>query len=89
MVTRINNTKIQHISCVIIDKNAAATLNQALDALVNFTDIVIYSNGSTDSTEDIALNYANVNLVQGEFIGFGPSKTRQLPMLKIIGYYLS
>ncbi|SMG62212.1 glycosyl transferase family protein [methanotrophic bacterial endosymbiont of Bathymodiolus sp.] len=72
----MNNTKIQHISCVIIAKNAVATLNQTLDALVNFTNIVIYSNGSTDSTEDIALNYANVNLVQGEFIGFGPSKNK-------------
>ena len=72
----MHNTKIQHISCVIIAKNAAATLGQTLDSLVNFTDIVIFNNGSTDNTEDIALNYPNVNLVQGEFIGFGPSKNK-------------
>jgi threonine synthase len=30
----MNNTKIQHISCVIIAKNAAATLSQTLDALI-------------------------------------------------------
>lgn len=72
----MNNKKIQHISCVIIAKNAAATLSQTLDSLSSFNDIVIYNNGSTDETETIATQYANVNLVQGEFIGFGPSKNK-------------
>ena len=72
----MNNNKIQRISCVIIAKNAAATLSQTLDSLSSFTDIVIYNNGSTDDTEIIAAQYTNVNLVHGEFIGFGPSKNK-------------
>lgn len=70
----MNKSKIQHISCVIIAKNAAATLTNTLDSLSEFSDVVIYSNGSTDATESIAAQYSNVNLVQGKFIGFGPSK---------------
>lgn len=72
----MNKSKIQHISCVIIAKNAAATLKNTLDALSCFTDIVIYDNGSTDHTAYIARSYPNVNLVQGEFIGFGPTKNK-------------
>ena len=72
----MHSSTIQHISCVIIAKNAAATLKNTLDSLSNFNDVVLYNNGSTDSTEDIALNYPNVNLIQGEFIGFGPSKNK-------------
>ncbi|WP_428357031.1 glycosyltransferase family 2 protein [Methyloprofundus sp.] len=72
----MDTSVIQNISCVIIAKNAATTLKNTLDSLNNFNDVVLYNNGSTDSTEDIALSYPNVNLVQGEFIGFGPSKNK-------------
>jgi len=72
----MNETKIQLISCVIIAKNAATTLANTLDSLACFTDIVLYNNGSSDNTEEIALSYPNVNLIQGEFIGFGPSKNK-------------
>lgn len=69
-------TKISHISCVIIAKNAEATLPKTLDALSSFEDVVIYSNNSTDATDAIAKKYTNVNLVNGEFIGFGPTKNK-------------
>lgn len=72
----MQSSTISHISCVIIAKNAVATLKNTLDSLSTFNDVVLYNNGSTDSTEDIALSYPNVNLVQGEFIGFGPSKNK-------------
>ncbi len=72
----MSDTKIRHISCVIIAKNAEATLINTLDSLKSFADIVLYNNDSTDKTEEIARNYANVNLVQGEFIGFGSSKNK-------------
>jgi len=78
----MNNPTIQNISCVIIAKNAAATLINTLDSLAHLDDIVIYSNGSTDKTEEIALSYPNVNLVQGEFIGFGPSKNKAASFAK-------
>lgn len=67
-------TKISHISCVMIVKNAEATLPMVLDALKAFNEVIVYSNGSTDKTEEIAASYDNVKLIKGEFLGFGPTK---------------
>jgi glycosyltransferase involved in cell wall biosynthesis len=69
-------TKIKNISCVIIAKNAESTLKATLESLKNFEDVVIYSNNSTDRTEDIARSYSNVNLIIGDFLGFGPTKNK-------------
>ncbi|MFA5215226.1 glycosyltransferase family 2 protein [Sulfuricurvum sp.] len=63
-----------NISVVIIVKNGASTLAQCLDSLDYFDDIVIYNNGSTDDTVAITSHYKNVNVVEGEFIGFGSTK---------------
>jgi len=68
--------KIQNISCVIIAKDAEATLNATLDSLQNFEDVVLYSNNSTDKTDEIATSYSNVNLIVGDFLGFGQTKNR-------------
>ncbi|ABB43865.1 Glycosyl transferase, family 2 [Sulfurimonas denitrificans DSM 1251] len=65
---------IENISCVIIVKNAASTLGSTLDSLADFRDVVLYDNGSTDETIEIAKKYKNVTLVIGEFLGFGPTK---------------
>lgn len=65
---------IKHISCVIIVKNAAPTIDATLASLTSFEDVVLYDNGSTDSTLEIAKSYANVTLIQGEFLGFGETK---------------
>lgn len=67
-------TKIAHISCVMIAKNAESTLPAVLDALQSFAEVVVYCNDSTDKTEEIAASYDNVNLIKGEFKGFGPTK---------------
>ncbi len=67
---------IKHISCVMIAKDAEATLKNVLDALSEFEDVVIYSNNSTDKTNDIARSYTNVNLIEGEFLGFGQTKNK-------------
>jgi glycosyltransferase involved in cell wall biosynthesis len=37
---------------------------------------VIYDNGSTDDTLTIIDRYPNVNLIQGDFSGFGPTKNK-------------
>jgi glycosyltransferase involved in cell wall biosynthesis len=68
--------KIPHISCVLIAKNAENTLKDVLDMLDSFEDVVVYSNNSTDNTDEIARSYKNVNLIQGEFLGFGPTKNK-------------
>ena len=65
---------ISHISCVLIVKNAAQTLEKTLDALHCFSDVVIYDNGSTDGSQTLARQYDNVNLVEGDFLGFGTTK---------------
>lgn len=70
----MTNDKIKNISCVIIVKDAEATIKKVLDSLLDFSDVVLYSNNSTDKTDSIAKKYENVNLVQGSFIGFGPTK---------------
>ena len=73
---------IKNISCVMIVKNAEHTLQNVLETLKEFEDIVVYSNGSTDRTDQIAQSFTNVNLVQGEFLGFGPTKNKAAEFAK-------
>lgn len=68
--------KINNISPVIIAKDAQRTIKETLDSLTAFSEVIIYLNDSTDKTKEIAQAYANVKLVDGEFIGFGPTKNR-------------
>jgi len=73
---------IENISCVIIAKDAASTIIPTLESLKSFSDVVVYDNGSTDTTLEIAKKYLNVNLVQGEFFGFGETKNRAASFAK-------
>lgn len=73
---------IEHISCVIIVKDAADTLKNTLDSLTSFSDVILYDNGSTDSTIEIINSYKNTNLVQGDFLGFGPTKNKAISYAK-------
>ncbi len=65
---------IDHISIVIITRNAAHTLPATLDSVRAFANVVVWDNGSTDDTKAIATAYPNVTWVDAMFIGFGPSK---------------
>jgi glycosyltransferase involved in cell wall biosynthesis len=71
-----------NISAVIIVKNGAKTIGKTLEALMEFDDVVVYDNGSTDETIKITQKYKNVNLVEGEFIGFGSTKNRAASFAK-------
>ena len=62
------------ISVVIIVKNGAKTIKNTLNCLNDFDDVIVYDNGSVDETLNIAKMYSNVNLIEGEFSGFGPTK---------------
>lgn len=64
----------QPISVTILTKNSQKYLEQCLDALKTFEDIVVLDNGSTDSTMEIAARYPNVRIIEHPFIGFGPLK---------------
>lgn len=67
---------ITHISAVILTKNNETTIKETLEALREFQDIVVYDNGSSDITMEIAKQFPNVNLVQGKFKGFGWTKNK-------------
>ena len=63
-----------NISAVVLAKNNEKTIENTLNSLKEFDDVVVYDNGSTDETLNIVKKFSNVNLVQGEFKGFGWSK---------------
>ncbi|MCD6259040.1 MAG: glycosyltransferase family 2 protein [Helicobacteraceae bacterium] len=67
-------TKIEAISCVIIAKDAEKTIFETLESLKQFEEVLLYLNNSTDRTKEIAQNFPNVKIIEGEFIGFGPTK---------------
>lgn len=69
----MNNT-LQQLSVVIICKDAAETLPDTLASVADFAEVIVYDNGSTDESMQIAQSFANVKLVQGEFNGFGLTK---------------
>lgn len=62
------------ISVVIIVKDGVRSMQECLEALKAFDDVVVYDNGSTDGTQEICRAFPNVHLVEGGFMGFGPTK---------------
>jgi len=62
------------ISVVMITKNAERKLEQCLGSLSTFAEVVIYDNGSTDNTLEIAKGFDNVKVFEGAFFGFGKTK---------------
>lgn len=62
------------ISAVMIVRDAAATLRRALESLAWVAEVIVYDNGSRDDTRAIAAAFPNVRLVEGQFIGFGPTR---------------
>jgi len=73
---------ITNISAVVLAKNNKNTIEKTLKSLQDFDDVVVYDNGSTDSTMTIARGFKNVNLVEGEFKGFGWSKNKAVSFTK-------
>lgn len=67
---------LEHISAVIITRDAAETLPETLESLADFAEVVVYDNGSRDETRDIARRYDNTRVIEGTFDGFGPTRNR-------------
>lgn len=64
------------VSVTILTKNSRKYLPQVLDSLRTFDEVLIYDNGSTDDTLEIAKAYPNVKIVLGIFEGFGPTHNK-------------
>ncbi len=67
---------IKNISVVIIAKDAEDTIKECLESLIDFNEVILYLNNSSDSTSNIANKFTNVQIAEGTFIGFGPTKNR-------------
>ena len=66
--------KMNKISIVLITKNEESCIQECLDSLIAFDEVIIYDNGSTDNTLEIAKQYKNIQISEGEFFGFGQTK---------------
>ena len=71
-----------NISAVVLASNNEATIKNTLDSLKEFDDVVLYLNNSYDNTKNIAKEYKNVNIIEGEFRGFGWSKNKACSFAK-------
>lgn len=58
----------------MIARNAAQIIAPALESARDFAEVLVYENGSTDDTATVAAAQPNVRVVQGRFIGYGPTK---------------
>lgn len=63
-----------NISAVLIARDAEQTIGETLASLSVFPEVVVYDNGSTDRTIEVARSFPNVVLYRGTFAGFGPTK---------------
>lgn len=59
------------ITVTILTKNSQKYLVEVLDALQLFDEVLLYDNGSSDKTFEIASHYSNVVVYHGPFEGFG------------------
>ena len=73
---------IKNISVVIIAQNAQETIKECLESLKDFSEVILYLNNSTDSTKDIAKKFDNVKIIDGDFLGFGPTKNKAASFAK-------
>lgn len=61
-------------SAVMLVKNSERYLKEVLSALSDFAEVLLLDNGSTDNTQAIATQFANVSWHEHPFIGFGAMK---------------
>jgi len=71
---------IDYISVAIITKNAGATLANSLTSLADFSEVIVFDNGSEDNTVSIAESFNNTRVHTGAFEGFGPTKNKAVDL---------
>jgi glycosyltransferase involved in cell wall biosynthesis len=64
------------LSIVIVAKNEAHIIGQCLQAALQVSnDVIVYTNNSTDNTEQIAKNLG-AKVIQGAWLGYGATKNQ-------------
>jgi glycosyltransferase involved in cell wall biosynthesis len=61
---------LQQVSVLILTYNEEANIGRTLDALKDFTEVVLLDSGSTDATLEIAARYTNVRVNHRSFDNF-------------------
>ncbi len=73
---------MQSLSVVIVCNNEAEIISRMLQSLNGLTDdIIIYDNGSTDATLEIAGQF-KVTIQQGQWDGYGKTKQKSIAFAK-------
>ena len=62
------------ISVTILTKNNESTIQQTLESVKAFDDVVVLDSGSSDQTLAIAKSFSNVRVFETVFEGFGPMR---------------
>lgn len=70
------------ISVTILTKNCPEYLDEVLNALRDFDEVLILDNGSTDNTLELAAAHPNVTIHHSPFIGFGPLHNKAVELAK-------
>ena len=70
------------ISVAIIVKDGEKYIEECLQSLSSFDEVLLLDTGSTDRTMEIARRFQNVRIEQREFIGFGPTKNLAAQLAK-------
>jgi len=71
-----------NISVTILTKNSQKYLQEVLASLKDFDEVLLFDNGSTDRTFEIAASFPNVKVVKGTFDGFGPTHNKASALAK-------
>jgi glycosyltransferase involved in cell wall biosynthesis len=64
------------ISVAIIVKDGEKYIEECLQSLATFDEVLLLDTGSTDRTMEIARRFQNVRIEEHAFVGFGPTKNR-------------
>ena len=70
------------ISVAMIVKDGEKYLEECLQSLASFDEVLLLDTGSTDRTMEIARGFQNVRIEQRGFIGFGPTKNLAAELAK-------
>lgn len=70
------------ISITILTKNSEQYLKEVLNALQSFNEVLIFDNGSSDKTIEIAQTFSNVIVYKGTFEGFGKTHNKASSLAK-------